>query len=193
MQLTDAFTELVAAKTGVDQLQLINIVTGSCVHCLRKLDLRDDLDKLLQRLHTSVLGRDSLRDLKAKSVGQPEKWLTVLQTLLNIAGGWLAFGLTDQANPILDEARAELLAPPPSRGNPLLLDLTKLATTYIAAVGQGPAESGLQRIAELFRKIHTNKIINAFQTAPFYSRLHLNVAEAVVLAVLEMLSPSAVR
>lgn len=180
-QLVDAFTEVVSGRTDDTQLELINEVCGSCIRSLRKLGLRDDIDKLLRRLMTAVVGRGSVKDLKAKYSGRPDQWMKALQTLLNIAGGWLTFGLTDQANPILDEARSELLSAP--GGKPMPQDHTKLAAAYITAVGQGPAESGLQRIAELFRKIDPNKITNSFTTAPFYSRLHLNVVEAVVLAV----------
>jgi hypothetical protein len=181
-QLVDAFGEVVTGKTDEAQLELINIVCGSCLRSLRKLGLRDDIDKLLRKLLTAVLGRASIKDLKGKYTGRPDQWMKALQTLLNIAGGWLTFGLIDQATPILDEARTELLSPPTS-GKPLLLEVTKLLTAYIAAVGQGPAESGLQRMTELFRKIDGNKITNSFTSAPFYSRLHLNVVEEVVLAV----------
>lgn len=180
-QLVDAFGEVVAGKADESQLELINIVCGSCLRSLRKLGLRDDIDKLLRKLLTVVLGRAGVKDLKAKYTGRPDQWLKALQTLLNIAGGWLTFGLVDQANPILDEARNELLSAP--GGKPMPQDHTRLAVAYVAAVGQGPAESGLQRIGELFRKIDGGKITNSFTTAPFYSRLHLNVVEEVVLAV----------
>lgn len=180
-QLVDAFVEVVAAKTDDAQLELINIVCGSSIRSLRKLGLRDDIDRLLGKLHTAVVGKATMKDLKARYAGQADKWMKALQTLLNIAGGWLTFGLTDQATPILDEARNELLSAPGAK--PMPQDHTRLAKAYIAAVGQGPAESGLQRIGELFRKIDGNKITNSFTTAPFYSRLHLNVVEEVVLAV----------
>jgi hypothetical protein len=180
-QLVDAFAEVVTAKTDDSQLELINVVCGSCLRSLRKFGLRDDIDKLLRKLLTVVLGKAAFKDLKGKYTGRPDQWMKALETLLNIAGGWLTFGLTDQANPILDEARNELLSPP--GGKPMPQDHTRLAKAYIAAVGQGPAESGLQRIADLFRKIDGAKITNSFTTAPFYSRLHLNVVEEVVLAV----------
>lgn len=186
-QLTDAFTELVVAKTGDDRLQFISIVCGSCVRSLRKLGRRDNIDKLLQRLHTTILGRESMNDLKPRYSETPEQWMRVLETLLSIAGGCLTLGLVEQANPILDEARNELLSAPGER--PMPQDNARLAKVYIAVVSQGPVESGLQRIAELFRKIDPNKITNSFTTAPFYSRLHLAVADEVVLAVLQMLLP----
>ena len=185
MRLVDAFTELVAAKSDDDRLELTNRVAGSCVRCLRTLGLRDEMDNLLQLLLTAVLGGGSMTDLKVKYAGRPEQWLKALQTLLRIAGGWLTLGRTDQADPILDEARAELLSPAGRR--PMPLAFTHLMTAYIAAAGQGPAESGLQRLGELFCTINPAKVTNAFVTAPFFSRLHLNVAEEVVLAVLEML------
>ncbi len=180
-QLVDAFVEVVKGKTDDAQLELINVVCGSCVRSLRKLGLRDDIDKLLRQLLTAVLGRASVKDLKGKYAGRPEQWMKALQTLLNIAGGWLTFGLTDQANGILDEGRNELLSA--AGPKPMPQDHTRLAKAYISAVGQGPAESGLQRIAELFRKMDPAKITNSFTSAPFYSRLHLNVVEEVVLAV----------
>jgi cellulose synthase operon protein C len=179
--LVDAFVEVVAAKTDDTQHELINIVCGSCLRSLRKFGLRDEIDRLLRKLYTTVIGRGAVKDLKAKYGGRPDQWMKALQTLLNVAGGWLTFGLTDQATPILDDARTEILSPP--SGKPLLLDFTRLVVAYIAAVGQGPAESGLQRMGELFKKIDGGKITNSFTTAPSYSRLHLNVVEEVVLAV----------
>ncbi len=188
VQLVVAFTELVEKETDDARLGLFNRVTETCVRCLRQLGLRDDLDKLLSQFQTAVLGRGSMSDMKQRYSNQPEQWLNALLALLSIAGGWLTLGLTEPANPILDEARAELHSPPGRK--PMPQDDTRLAKAYIAAIGHGPAESGLQRIAELFRKIDPAKITNSFVTAPFYSRLHLNVAEEVVLASLQILAPA---
>jgi hypothetical protein len=179
--LVDAFAEVVAAKPDDQKYELINAVAGSSLRSLRKLGLRDEIDKLLKHLLDAVLGKATLKDLKAKAAGKHDQWLKALQTMLNIAGGWLTFGLNDQAAPILDEARAELLSPPGVKA--LLLENSRLAATYVATLGHGPAEGGLQRIVELFRKIDPAKITNSFTTAQFYSRLHLNVVEEVVSAV----------
>ena len=181
-RLVDAFTEVVAGKTDDAQFDLINAVAGSGVRSLRKLGLRDDIDRLLRKLLAAVVGRGGVNDLRTKYAARPEGWLKALQTLLSVAGGWLTLGLFEQAAPVLDDARNELLAPP-TPGKPLLIEQAKLAVAYVAAVGQGPAESGLQRMAELFKRIDANKITNSFTSAEFYSRLHLNVAEEVVLAV----------
>jgi hypothetical protein len=108
-------------------------------------------------------------------------WAKVLQSLLNLAGGWLTFGLHDQAAPILDDARAELLgqsaAPLPPK------DYTELAKAYVSALGQGPAEPGLARVGELFRRMEPGRITNTWTTSKFYSRFHLNLVEATVQAV----------
>ncbi len=185
--LVEAFTECATASAYDDRVRLFNVVTGPCVRCLRQLGLQDELDGLLQRLLSAVLYGRSLSDLQVKLSDQREPWMRMLQTLLGIAGGLLALGRTEQANPILDEAQVELLSAP--SGKPIPQDHTRLATAYIAAVGHGPTESGFQRLNDLFSKIHPAKILNSFNTAPFFSRLHLNVAEEVVLAILEMLPP----
>lgn len=187
VRLVEAFTELVTATSVEDRPELVNRVTGQCVHRLRQLGLTSELNVLLQLLLTAVLGGRSLSDLKVDLGGQPERWLKTLQTLQRIAGGCLAVGRMEQANPILGEAHAELLSTP--SGKPMPVEHTRLATAYIAAVGHGPAGDGFRRLTELFRQIHTFKITNCFTTAPFFSRLHLEVAEEVVTAILEMIRP----
>jgi hypothetical protein len=129
----------------------------------------------------SVLGGQSLPQFRVKYASNPTYWGKALQSLLHIAGGWMTFGLTADAVPILDEARGELLGGGAAKLT--ALDFTKLATAYISAVGHGPVESGLPRLAELFTGLDPNRVTNTFTTAPFYSRLHLNVVEALVLAL----------
>ena len=180
-KLVEQFTELVAAKPDDQRFELINVVAGQCLRSLRKLGLRDEIDKLLRKLQDAVLKGQPASTMRAKYAAKPDVWGKALQTLLHLAGGWLTFGLTDQATPILDEARTDLLAP--GGGKLSMAEYTKLAQAYVSAVGQGPAESGLPRIAELFRKIDPTKITNGYTTAPFYSRFHLNLAEEVVLAI----------
>lgn len=158
--LTDTFTELVAAKIDVEGLEVVCVVCGSCVRCLRALGLREELNTLLQRLSTTALGGGAISDLKARLSNRPEQWMRAISALLNIGGGWLTLGLADQASPILDEARSELLTPPAKKCKPLLLENTRLARAYVAAVGHEPAESGLERMADLFRRIHRHKITN---------------------------------
>ncbi|HUR55749.1 MAG TPA: hypothetical protein VMZ71_16550, partial [Gemmataceae bacterium] len=170
-KLVAQFGDLVHSKPEDTRFKLINVVAGQALRSLRKLGLRDEIDKFLRRLQSEVLQGASLPNLRKKYATKPDSWSAVLQTLLNLAAGWLTFGLNDHAEPILNEARNELLNPTGMKFQPK--DYTELARTYVSAVGQGPSETGLPRIAELFRKMDPKKITNTWTTAPYYSRLHL--------------------
>jgi len=180
--LVDSFIEVVNSKSDDQRMELINVVAGECLRSLRKLGLRDEIDKLLTQLLAAMLGKAAFKDLKSKYSGKTDLWLKALRAMLNIASGWLTFGMTDRATPILDEARAEILAPLCGKVvHPI--EFTNLVRTYISAVGHGPTEDGLRRITEVFQKIESGKISNGYTSAEFYSRFHLNVTEDVVLAV----------
>ncbi|MCI0699761.1 MAG: hypothetical protein L0241_01575 [Planctomycetia bacterium] len=180
-KLVDDFTALVHSKADDARFKLINAVAGQTLRSFKKLGLRDDIDRFLTKLRNEVLRGASTADLKKKHQTKPEQWGAVLQTLLNLAGGWLTLGLNDQAEPILAEARNELLG-----SNALSLppkDYTELAKAYVTALGQGPPERALHSIIELFRKMSPSKITNTWTTAQYYSRFHLNLAEEVIRAV----------
>ena len=182
-RLLDQFVELVGTKAVDLRFELVNFVAGQCLRSLRKLGLRDEIDKLLRRILSVVLEGKTLQQWKTRYAARPDQWWRALQTLLNMASGWLTFGNFDQANPILDEARTELLAPSRRANDPPPVEFAKLAQGYIAAVAQGPSESGLTRIAELFERMDPARVPVGYSTAPFYSRLHLNIVEEVVLAI----------
>lgn len=186
--LVDQFIELLKVKHEEQQLELIDVVASKCLRGLRRLQLRDEIDKLLKRMQDVVLGGQAVAQLRqrhrakdAKAVGRAALWGKTLRSLLHLAGGWLTFGLTDQANPILDEARAELLGPNPTPFP--AADYTLLARAYVAALGHGPADTGLTRIAELFRNMSPTRITNTWTSNKFYSRFHLNLVEETVLAI----------
>lgn len=195
----DQFIALLAAKSEEHRFELINVVAAQCLRSLRKLDLREVIDRLLRRMQDLVLGGQTVAQFQAKyrakdarSPGKLDQRGKALQSLLHLAGGWLTFGLTDQATSILDDARGELTDP-----NPALLqskdytklaqayakDYTELAQAYVAALGHGPADAGLPRITELFREMDPGRVVNSYTSAKFYSRLHLNLVEETVLAV----------
>lgn len=182
-RLLDRFVELVGAKPLDQRFELVNFVAGQCLKSLRKLGLRDEIDKLLRRILALVLDGRSVAQVKSRYAARPDQWWRALQTLLALAGGWLTFGNFDEANPILDEARAELLAPHRRTAEPHHKEFPKLAQAYIGAVAQGPSESGITRIAELIRQMDPSRVPVAYTTAPYYSRLHLNIVEEIVLAI----------
>lgn len=180
-KLVTQFGDLVHSKPEETRFKLINVVAGQALKSLRKLGLRDEIDRFLTRLQSEVLQGASLPNLRKKYATKPESWSAVLQTLLNLAAGWLTFGLNDHAAPILNEARNELLNPNGMKFPPK--EYKELACTYVAAVGQGPSETGLPKITELFTDMDVMKITNTWTTAPYYSRLHLNLVEEVIQAV----------
>jgi hypothetical protein len=180
-KLVSQFANLVHSKPEETRFHLVNVVAGQCLRSLRRFGLRDEIDRFLTRLHSEVLQGKPLLDLRKKYAAKPETWGNVLQTQLNLAAGWLTFGLNERAAPILDEARTELLS---ANGVKLAAkDYTELAKAYVTALGQGPSEVGLPRITELFRKMDPGKITNTWTTHPYYSRLHLNLVESVIQAI----------
>jgi len=180
-KLIDEVSELLRSKTEDARFKLINVVAGQCLRSLKKLGMRDEIDRFLAKLRNEVVRGATTAELKKKYASKPEIWGAVLQTLLNLAGGWLTFGLHDQAAPILDEARNELLNPNAVKLGPK--EYTGLAQAYVTALGQGPSEAALSRITELFRKMDDKKIPNTFTTAQYYSRFHLNLVEDVIRAI----------
>ncbi len=180
-QLVDEFAELIHNKPEEARYKLINVVSGQCLRSLKKLGMRDEIDRFMTRLRDEVLRGASIAEFRKKYANKPDQWGAVLQTLLNLAAGWLTFGWYEQAAPILDEARNELLNP-----NAIKLsakDYPELARTYVTAVAQGPSESGLARISELFRLMDDKKIANTWTTSLYYSRFHLNLVEDVIRAI----------
>jgi hypothetical protein len=178
--LVDQFIAYVHTKPDEQRYELVNIVAGRCLKSLRKVGLREEIDKLLRRLQDEILKGKTLPQLKALYATKPDVWADALQTMLNLAAGWLTFGLLEQATPILETARQEVLG---GTAKMSVQKFTNVCRTYVAAVGQGPADAGMPRLAELFQKLDPAKVTNTFTTAPYYSRLHLNLIEEVVLAI----------
>ena len=180
-QLLDEFSTLIHGKKDEERFKLISAVGGQSLRVLKKLGMRDEIDRFFTKLHSEILRGATIAELRKKYANKPETWSGVLQTSLNLAGGWLAFGLTERAESIILAARNELLG---AQGVKLeAKEYTAVACAYVTALGQGPSESGLARITELFRKMDEKKIKNTFTTSPYYSRFHLNLVEDVIRAV----------
>ena len=177
--LASAAAYVVANAPAEHRDELISMAAAECFRGFRKLGMRGEAADLATRL-------GAVADDRAGSASlPPEKRLRAMRAKLTIAGGWLTGGLVDWASPILQAADAEILAPQQRRvPNP---DFTFLLRDYVSAIGNGPAEQGLRQLNELFRAVDPNKTPIAYTTAPFYSRNHLNVAEAVAFAVLDLL------
>ena len=179
--LVNSFLAALRGKPEEHRLRLINATTAQLFHTLRKVGLRDEINRFITRLQSEVLHGAGLAEFRTKYHATPLRWSVALQSLLNLAAGWLTFGLTDQAAPILDAARKELFNPASGPLPPV--DFTQLARSYIRALGQASSDFALPRLTEFFQRVDREKITNTQTTAQCYSRLHLNLVEDVILAL----------
>lgn len=179
-QLIDQFVSLLRTMPDDDRFGLVNVVSRQCLRSLRKHGLRDEIDRLLRVFQDVILSGRPAAEFKTRFAIKPDHWAKALQSLVNLAGGWLMIGLGEQARPILEMARAELLD---GRSKLQPKDYVPLAQAYVAALTQGPAETGLPQVGELYRRMPPGKVVNGWTTARFYSRFHLNLVEETVLAV----------
>jgi hypothetical protein len=148
---------------------------------MKRLGMRDEIDRFYTMLHREILQGASMPELRKKYSGASGAWSGALQTSLNLAGGWLSFGMVDRAEPILAEARNELLG---SSGTKLeAAEYPKVASAYVTALGQGPSESAVTRMIELFQKMDPKRVINTSTTQNCYSQFHLSLTENVIRAI----------
>ena len=174
--LFNRMLDYLKAQTGDARAEAINQVAHECLRSLRKLGLKDEIDRFLHQVTEFVVGGQSLALLRSRS---DKSWPVVLRALVHLAEGWLFFGHHEQARPFLEEARLLLFGGSKERVSPI--PFTRLAQAYVSALGQGPVDEALMRIEEMFLKL--DKLPNSFTTAGWYSRLHLNVIEDVIRAL----------
>ncbi|MFO0805976.1 MAG: hypothetical protein U0791_22960 [Gemmataceae bacterium] len=178
LKLANQFIELIRTEPDDTRLVFLNAAMGPCLRTLKKLGMRDAINRLLTRVQSLVFPSGTITELREKYGAKLDAWSKTLQTLLHLAGGWLMLGQSKRANEILDAARAEILA-----RKMLPNDLTALAQAYIAAVGHGPSEAGIERIKEFFEKVPASTFPNNWTGAKTYSRMHLKLIEEVIHAV----------
>lgn len=178
-KLATQFADLIRTEPEESRHLFIDVAMGQCLRNLKKLGMRDQIDRLLARVQSLVFPTGTVEDLREKHT-RADSWARTLQSLLHLAGGWLMLGQNSRANEVLDAARAELLAP---KSKFLPKDFTDLAQAYIAAVGHGSSEAGIERIKEFFAKVPASAIPNNWTGSQTYSRLHLKLIEEVVHAV----------
>src|SRR5262245_27637866 len=171
------FLAYVQARSGQEMYDTINKIARECLRSLRKLGLKDEISRFLTQMTDLVVQGKTLPVLRNTSGAA---WPDVLGALVHLAEGWLFFGGYDKAKPFLDEARTTLFENAKAgKDRALKADkVTKLAQTYVTALGQGPVDEALNRIEELFQKLE--RLPNSYTTASHFSRLHLNVIEDVV-------------
>jgi hypothetical protein len=157
----------------------VSAVAGPALASLKKLGLRQDLERFVSRLQRDALSSESLDECRNKYALRPDVWADALRGHLNLAAGWLALETPVRAEPIFDAARAELIA----SSTMSLKKFAELSQAYLAAIGLGRAEWAVGRILDFFERVSVERIRNSFTTAEFFSRYHLSLAETVVLSL----------
>jgi hypothetical protein len=175
-ELAELFAALVRRFPPTSRVRLTKVAGWQCVRSLQVSGLSDTLRSVTEQLSADIPG--------ARPIGADrEATSRFLCALLFSAAGRLTLGLSAEAE--LNEVRTELLTRPATDWRPM--DYTELAQSYVSALGQGDAESGMPRLVELFREMPAGVIQNHWTTAPYFSRLHLNLTEDAVAAVCRML------
>jgi hypothetical protein len=158
----------------------VNQLFEQCLRSLQKLNLRDDIDRLINQVEKLVFSQRSIENLK---VTKGKDWPMVLTTLLYLASGWLLFGRNERVAEILEAAR-ELLFSPADRDNRDGLtspNYVHLAVAYANVLGRLPAEVAIRMSEEMFQRM---RLLQDGTTSNVYlARLNLNIIEAVVLAL----------
>jgi hypothetical protein len=176
--LVARFEKVLHSQRGPQGLEALNSLAGQCFRGLRKLGMRDEIDRLLGRMADAVLeGKDLAAVDFQKSAAGPD----MLKALLQVAAGWYYLGRESQAEPVQQVARALLL-----KGELWPRHQTELACAYAQTVGQAPAEVAQKRLEEVFTAV--KGVTDCYTTSSYYSVAKLDVIESVVLAAVETLT-----
>jgi hypothetical protein len=170
----ERFRLLLDQPAGPDAAPVAELLAGPCFRWLRKLGLRDAIQGLLARLTDRFLPGDNLEKLRQLPVG---KRVHTLRVLLAVAESWFYFDREEQANAVLDEARAVLFE---AKLKPK--EQTALACAYIGSLGQAPLGTALRRLDDLFRRL---ELIHdpPSATNSHFALSQLDVVETVVRTV----------
>src|SRR5262245_32925911 len=103
------FLDFVKARSGTEMYDAINQIARECLRSLRKLGLKNEIERFLAQMADLVVQGKSLTALQAAA---GTGWPDVLRALLHLAEGYLFFGGFPQARPFLDAARSTILENP---------------------------------------------------------------------------------
>jgi cellulose synthase operon protein C len=178
----DAFVgrlhELLETQSAGDleTLKSLHSLLSESFRGLRRLGMRDDITRLLERLETLVAGLAVPRSRSRNVAEWNNVALESSRMKLQVAAGWFYFGRDQRAWPILDAVRTLIL------GEDLMrLHRTTLTCAYVAALGHAPVDEAVPRLSEVFRDL--DGIHDNYTTNTHYSVSQLNVVEATVLAM----------
>lgn len=163
----------------VDTLKSLQQLFAESFRGLRRLGMREDIAKLLERLEHLVAAVEPDRS-KGKGRNLVEWRKVVLESAqmrLQVASGWFYFGEFARAWPVVDHVRKLLFD-----GKDLLaVNRRDLACAYVTALGQSPVEDAVPRMTEVFAEL--GSIHDSATTNSHYSVSQLKLVEAMVLAM----------
>jgi hypothetical protein len=164
--LVGRFEQLLRTQRGGAAVEALENLAGQCFRGLRKLGMRNEIDRLLSQMTDLVLEG---RDLSAVDAAG-------LPALLRVAGEWYFFGRDPQAEPVLQAARTMLL-----RGDLPGRVQARLGCAYARTVGQAPVAVAQKRLEEIFTSV--KGVYYMFTTNTHYILAQMDLIESVVLAV----------
>ncbi|HWG45003.1 MAG TPA: hypothetical protein VN688_19695 [Gemmataceae bacterium] len=173
--LIHRFHKMLQTQRGPLAIEMVHKLASQCFRSLRKLGMREEIDKLLAQMANVVLESQDL-DTLVKKINFKEDSPAPLQALLDVASSWYYFGRDHQADPVLQTVRAILFktAYPP-------LKQRDLACAYARTLGQTEMEVAKTRLEEIFREVKGVK--DSFTSGSHFSVCQLDLIESVVLAV----------
>jgi hypothetical protein len=167
---------LLAEPTSLSAAEARSRLIGQSLRTLRKCGLRDTTERLL------VLVAEAIdKPMAANSTRSDRMEMELARMRLHLASGWLSTDQAERAWTVLDAARDLIFSKTEGAGEHVLY--VSLICTYISALACAPLEESLARVDELFVRQGMARLPNTFTTNPYFSRFHLNVAEAVVQAL----------
>ena len=156
-------------------------LVGETLRSLRKFGLKDQTERLLQQINDAVLADQTVEQAQAIA---GRDWQPTLRLLLHLAAGWLYFDRPEQAEPILNAARAWIVNPDRKPNDPARS--AGISFLWSALTLLPPARRRWRkhwRIEELLVPGRMDRLPNTFTSNYYYSLFHLNVVEAVVLTL----------
>ncbi len=183
-RLVELFVKTARGRTDDQRFTLVNTVAVPALRSLRRLGLREEIDKLAGRLPEVAFGSQPVAGVPARYLGKPATLGLAVPAALAVAAGWNLVGLADRAAPVLADAEGLLTGPAADKLS--ALHYPRAVQAYLAAAGFGPPDVGLQRLTRLFTAMReprlAGRVLNTRSSSPILSVFHLAVAEDAVLA-----------
>jgi len=174
--LVARFRDRFLAQQGGQSIEFLGALAEQSFRSLRKLGLRDDIERLLGEMANVLLQGRDIETLVHAGSSQNDT-VARLTALLHVAGSWYYFGRDHLAEPIVQAARGLLFGKTLTQAK----QRRDLACAYARTVGQALPARALVRLEEIFT--HLKNYRDTFTTSSHFSVVQMDLIETVVLAV----------